>query len=386
MGSRRRWLVVGAASLVASLTALLVVLAVATDPLRLGSVETLVRVESWPPTTPPSEPAPADLPTAPPTGWEMPAPPALPKAMTAVPTLLTAPATTPADAVANAYAEGVASGRFWRVAVALYDRVSRTFYGGGDIDANYRAASVVKVLIAARMLRGGPASGGSLTSTDWSNMWKMITCSDNNAGDTLWARAGYWQGVISWVKSTYGISGIAESERPDSWGTTWITARGMAQFYAAVADYPAVAPWLFDAMAHANPNCGGQFWGLPVVASSWAVKQGWICCWSNPAEPQTRLHSTGYVGDYRYVAVLLTEGPQALYSGAGRSYVTAMAQALLPGGSVPPLSVAVVPPRERQRHPDPDVTQPVPPPGQAPPSPVPPPSGRPAGTDGPRLP
>jgi hypothetical protein len=287
--------------------------------------------------------------------------------------------------VADAYVEGMAPGRFSRVAVALFDRVTNTFYGAGDTESYYRAASVVKVFIAARLLRAGPASGGSLTSGDWSDLWQMITCSDNNAADRLWARGGYWQGVISWAQATYGIpsSLLSPSEHPNSWGTTWITARGMVQFYAAVGNDKLVSPWLLMAMANANPNCGGQFWGLPVVASSWAVKQGWVCCWSNPAEPQTRLHSTGYVDNYNYVAVLLTEGPQSLYSGAGRSYVTAMAQALLPGGSVPKTSVGGAS-RTRPAPSGPVVPPPL---AHAPSTPVlPTPANRPHRTDLPAMP
>lgn len=380
---RRRWTLAAAVTVVTSLAVVLVVLAMTAGPVRTGGVEPLVRVETWPPTPAPTEPAQAGLPTSPPPGWQpMPVTPIGPDTV-AVPALLADPANSPAQAVSNAYAEGVAAGRFWRVAVALYDRATGTFYGAGDIEVGYRAASVVKTLIAARLLRAGPAGGGSLTSGDWSDLWKMITCSDNNAADRLWWRSGGYQGVIWWVKNTYGISGLSESERPNAWGTTWITARGLALFYNAVAEDPGVAPWLLNAMAHANPNCGNQMWGLPVAASNWAVKQGWVCCWKNPAEPQTRLHSTGYVEGYRYVAVLLTEGPQSLYFGAGRSYVTAMARALLPGGHVPREPGVVVPSRER---PAPDVTDKLPEPGQAPPTPVPPPSGRPPATDGPGLP
>jgi hypothetical protein len=372
-----------AVSIVASLAAVLALLVSAAP--RPAAVHTLVQIESWPPTVEPVEPVPSPhLRTAPPPGWEpMPEPP-LVTTTSPVPAALAPLADNPAQAVANAYAEGVASGRFWRAAVALYDRHTGTFYGAGDTEAGYRAASVIKPLIAARILRGGRADGRPLTSTDWTNLWNMITCSSNDAADTLWWLAGGWHGVIEWVKSTYGISLIFQSERPEAWGTTWITARGMVQFYAAVYNDPAVAPWLVHAMANANLNCGGQYWGLPVVASDWAVKQGWVCCWKNPAEPQTRLHSTGYVGGYRFIAVLLTEGPQALYWGAGRSYVTAMAQALLPGGTVPTEPEILVPHDDRPSGGD---TGPgLPPTVHAPPSPVAPPPGRPPGTGEPGLP
>jgi hypothetical protein len=287
--------------------------------------------------TPSASSAPAlPLPTAPPTNWKpQPAPPPAPPPPPPPP-LLEGAASNVLEAVAHAYSEGIAPGRFDRVAVALYDRESGEFYGAGSIDARFRAASVVKVFIAARLLRAGRADGHALTDTDLSNMWKMITCSDSTAAETLWWQAGGPQGVITWAIKTYGLgNGIALSEIPGAWGTTWITARGMVNFYRAVAGDGAVRGWLFSAMASMH-NCGfDQTFGLPAAAASWAVKQGWVCCWHDPAEPQTRLHSTGYVETFRYVAIILTEGRSSLYSGSGRSYVTAMARALLPSGHVP---------------------------------------------------
>ena len=68
---------------------------------------------------------------------------------------------------------------------------------------------------------------------------------------------------------------------------------------------------------------------------TWRVKQGWIHSFNGHAY----LHSTGFVEQDRYIAVLLCEGPSALYDGlgpgTGRWVLTGRAQALLPLGHVP---------------------------------------------------
>jgi hypothetical protein len=236
-------------------------------------------------------------------------------------------ATNPEEAVAFAY--GVAEPRTEAAAVALLDRQTGTLYGAGDIDETYASASVVKVFIATRLLVDGQAQDPAVRDL----MWRMITLSDDDAGSRLYILAGS-EGLVGWIHDRYGIDGLKPANIPNYWGLTRITARAMVTFYARVADDPAVAPWLLDAMAHVEPYGSDgyyQHFGIPPAASDWAVKQGWMCCLEN----LTRLHSTGYVDNDRYAVALLTAGPRAYYDQDAGATLTLMAQALMPKGAIP---------------------------------------------------
>jgi hypothetical protein len=258
------------------------------------------------------------------------------------------PAASVTEAVANAYAAGV--GRASRVAVAVLDRQTWTFYGAGATDSYFASASIVKVFIAARLLVEGQANDPSVRD----RMWRMITCSDDNAANSLYYLAG-GEGLAPWISGRYGIS-VAATPKPGWWGLTRITARGMVSFYAQIAGEGAVGPWLMSAMGSASSYaCDGyyQHFGLPSAAASWRVKQGWMCC----LDGLTRMHSTGFVDGDRYTVALSIEGSTSLYSGSGGQALTAMARALLPGGVIPQ------PPPPT---PDPTPTETTPPPTETP--------------------
>jgi hypothetical protein len=238
-----------------------------------------------------------------------------------------APATNPSEAVAHAVTVGRSRGE--RVAAAVLDRRTGTFYGAGDVDYGFASASVVKTFIAARLLADGKASDPAISD----QMWRMIVASDDKAATALYPLVGR-EGVVPWVASRYHISGLEPANIPNYWGLTRITARAMVNFYAAVARDSVVGPWLMDAMAHAQAHASdgfAQLFGIPAAAKSWRVKQGWMCC----LESVTRMHSTGFVDGDRYTVALLTEGAKSVYGSIGAQTLTLMAQALMPAGSIP---------------------------------------------------
>jgi hypothetical protein len=229
-------------------------------------------------------------------------------------------------AVENAYAVGAK--QMYRIAVAVLDLRTRRFYGAGDVDAWYPAASLVKVFIAARLLVEGRAEAQWVQQL----MTRMIVCSDDDAASALYGMAG-GDDLMPWVTDHYGIGGLTPPTDSLFWGMTGITARAMVDFYAQVADDPTVGPWLRTAMGQVQPyGCDGfyQHYGLPSAAAVWQVKQGWMCC----LDDLSRMHSTGYVDD-RYAVALLTEGPIYTYGPRGAQTLTEVAQTLLPGGVVP---------------------------------------------------
>jgi hypothetical protein len=230
-------------------------------------------------------------------------------------------------AVNSAVAYGQSRGE--RVAVAVLDRDTGKYYTAGDPDAYYASASVMKVFIATKLLVTGQVNDPATEAL----MWRMITLSDDNAADTLYGEVG-GAGVATWVAQRYGLTGIAPTPQAQYWGLTQITARAMTQFYNAAAKDPVVGPWLLNAMAHMqSPAADGwpQSVGIPSAASSWQVKQGWMCC----LDGVTRIHSTGLVDHDRYAVAILTEGPTSDYGSYGQATITGMAVRLLPGGTIP---------------------------------------------------
>jgi hypothetical protein len=270
-----------------------------------------------PPTTPIEDPGPTQPPNqAPPD--EAPPPPVN----------YTGPvATTPQQAVSYAVSAGVARGE--RVGVAVLDLRTGAFYGSGAVDGSFASASLVKLFIATRVLADGHFSEPGVSDL----MWSMITQSDDDAASELYDVVGD-EDVIPWVSSRYGITGLAPATIPGWWGLTQVTPRAIVSFYAHMINDQAVAPWLLNAMANVQPNGSDgfyQYFGIPLVTNSWRIKQGWMCCLENV----TRMHSTGIINGDRYAVAMLTEGTTSVYGNFGAQTLTIMAQALLPGGTLP---------------------------------------------------
>ena len=216
-----------------------------------------------------------------------------------------------------------------KVAVVVRDRHTGMVFAGGDLDHVFYAASVVKVLIATRLLVEGSADRPDVRD----QMRHMIVDSDDAAATALYPLAG-GDGLAAWIRERYQISGLSATTRSGSWGLTQITGQGVVDFYTAVADDPLVGPWLLDAMGSAAPVGSDGFdqdFGLMPTATHWRVKQGWLCCTGD----RTTMHSTGYIDHDRYAIALLTEGGTPAYGEYGRRTVTLIAQALLPAGTLP---------------------------------------------------
>jgi hypothetical protein len=233
----------------------------------------------------------------------------------------------PQDTVNAAVTVGQSRGA--RVAVAVYDRQTGTVYAGGEADSSYPSASLVKAFIATRLLVDGEAKDPATKDL----MWKMITLSDDGIATQLYPVAG-GQNLIDWIVRRYKVTGLKPTTRSGAWGLTQVTARGMVTFFAAAAKDPLVGPWLLDAMANTQAKGSDgwpQWFGIPQATQGWRIKQGWLCCVDN----KSRLHSTGFVNGDRFTVAILTEDDKSTYGDVGMATVTLMAQALMPGGSIP---------------------------------------------------
>jgi hypothetical protein len=132
---------------------------------------------------------------------------------------------------------------------------------------------------------------------------------------------------------------------PGRWGSTQITARGMARFYAAIRKDHKVWPWLSRAM-HAyhrrssadEPND----FGIAAAAPASAVKNGWVTGRDTHAMSAAIINTTGFVDHDRYAAVILSEGPGSLYYAAGERIVSHEAKLVMPRGRITPIPAPTI--------------------------------------------
>jgi hypothetical protein len=243
--------------------------------------------------------------------------------------VLAAPARAAVATDVQAAAE-VATAAGYRTGVAVLDLETGTYTGAGEDTATFASESVVKVLIATELLLTGKMTGSTETTA-----YEMITQSDDDDANALYALAG-GDDVVDLVAEHYGIEDLGSPpDRAGWWGNTHLTAKGLVEFYAAVAADDTVGPWLQNAMAHATEYGSDgtyQFFGLPSATTGAAVKQGWGD--DGDDSPRAQFNSTGYVDDGRYAVAILTDGPAASYGSTISAVVTAQAQALMPGGSM----------------------------------------------------
>lgn len=265
--------------------------------------------------------------------------------LTGVAVLSTAPpagAVTIAENVTAAVRYATARGMSTGIAV-LDTRTGRT-YTGGNATKRYSSASVVKTLIATRLLLTGRMIG-----TNASRAWRMITQSDNDAAWALYPKVG-GDNLLPWIAAHYRIAGLgARPTMPGTWGSTQLTALGMARFYAAVVRDRAVWPWLGSAMHHyASRSSAGEpnAWGLAVASPSVALKNGWATNRDVLHPSYANINSTGVVQGDRFAVAILAEGPRAMYYAKGEAVVSRAAQLLMPGGRFdPPPTIVALSPR-----------------------------------------
>jgi hypothetical protein len=210
----------------------------------------------------------------------------------------------------------------------VLDLTTGRYSGAGEDTTAFPSESVVKVLIAVRLLLTGQMDG----ATD-AIAHRMIAASDDAAATSLYARAG-GDTVVDQVAAHYGIADLgAPPPVPGRWGLTRITARGLVQLYAAVARDPAVGPWLTAAMSATTPVAADgtdQSFGLLAVAPGTAVKQGWGH--DGVDVGRAVANSTGYLDAGRYAVAILTAGDSETYGSPLEGLVTAQARRLVAGG------------------------------------------------------
>jgi hypothetical protein len=251
-------------------------------------------------------------------------------------TLLVPAWTAPSSAASRpsvlAAAASYARAQGYHIGIAVYDTKTNRTYGSGDDAGPFASESVVKAMIATRLLVQGRMSGTTARLA-----WKMITQSDDGIATSFYGSVG-GDGLIHWIKKRYHVWNLGtRPSSPGYWGNTHITPRGLVTYYARMKRDPRVGPWMLRAMHHARPYGSDgtyQFFGLPSATTGAAVKQGWGCDFAAGCGTAD-FNTTGFVNDDRYAVAILARGPLSTYGSAIGSMLTHTARILLPGGHFP---------------------------------------------------
>jgi N-acetylmuramoyl-L-alanine amidase len=261
-------------------------------------------------------------------------------------TLLGVPATPAATAAATPrhiqrgldIAQRYAAANGMRTGIAVLNLRSGEIWQAGAARQRFASASVVKVMIATRLLLSGQMHG-----TVAKRAWSMITASDNKAAWALYPRVGR-DHLLPWLENHYHLSGIgAPPTMHGIWGSTQITARGMVRFYDAVHDDHTVWPWLLRAMhAYKKVSASGEpnAFGLAKAAPKSAVKNGWDTNRDVQHPSNAIINTTGISINDGWAIAILSEGPHDLYYARGEQIVTGEAVRVIrgiTGGPIPPV-------------------------------------------------
>ncbi|MFC8194579.1 hypothetical protein ACFUTV_04215 [Streptomyces sp. NPDC057298] len=268
-------------------------------------------------------------------------------------------AASPAGAAAPEIPAGVSAG------VAVYDRETGTFTEEHNAHMQFRAASVVKLLIALDHLWDrGPSY--SLPADDRSRLDSMLRASNDDAANHYWSNNG-GSAIIDRMSAHLELE---DTEGPPAgysgyWGYTALSAADTVRIYRWILDRaPAALRDIVMSNLRASTRCGkdgfDQRFGIPAsFQAPWAVKQGWsgfgdtsdcsntttttttAARRSIPAEAsdvnlsRPALHSTGTTGPGdRSIVAVFTLHPQGASFGAAYTDTTRIVRSLNVPGAV----------------------------------------------------
>ncbi|MGW2274529.1 hypothetical protein [Streptomyces yangpuensis] len=164
--------------------------------------------------------------------------------------------------------------------VAVFDRRTGTFTEQLNTSAQFRSASVVKLLIALDVLWN--RSPDALSAADRARIDTMLRGSDDAAASTFWSNNGSGA-IVDRMVTRLGLTDTARppSTHPGYWGYTALSARDTVKIYrhlldsapAATRDY--VLGGLRQSTRCATDGYDQHFGIAGSFNRPWAVKQGW---------------------------------------------------------------------------------------------------------------
>ncbi|MEW1550650.1 hypothetical protein [Streptomyces tsukubensis] len=245
--------------------------------------------------------------------------------------------------------------------VAVFDRTTGTFTEQINASAQYRSASVVKLLIALDLLWN--RTPDSLPVADRNRLEAMLRSSDDSAASHYWSVNGSGA-VVDRMVSRLGLTDTARppAAYPGYWGYTAVSARDTVKIYRHVLETAPVPvrDYVMGNLRQPTRCAGDGFDQHFGVAGSflrpWAVKQGWsgfgargdcnVSARTTEGPPPTAaavdlarpaLHSTGVVGaGDRSVVAILTLHPSGTSYGKAYTDIGKLTRSLNVPGAVRP--------------------------------------------------
>jgi hypothetical protein len=218
-----------------------------------------------------------------------------------------APAAAEAARAAIERARRFATGREGEVSFAFVAADGR-LRGSGE-HSTYHAASVVKVLLLAAELRRLADAGAPLDTAVEAELEAMITYSDNDAADAVYARVG-----DDPLLQLAGRLGMDDFEVSGHWGNAMTSAADLARLFG---NLEGAFPERFERFGSGllGSIVAEQSWGIPRVAPGrWSVrfKGGWRTTPSGQLVHQAAELRDG--SGLRAIAVL-TDGHESMAAG-----------------------------------------------------------------------
>ena len=183
---------------------------------------------------------------------------------------------------------------------AVYDRKQQKFTAVRNPHAQFRAASVVKLLIALDyLLQHDPVLDLEQASTDNQRMTilalrTMLRGSWDYAASVFWVRGGFTD-VITRMTVLINLPDTSppSSQQRGYWGYTLTSAADVVNIYRYILERtPAKYRDFIIGNLHASTRCAedgrNQYFGIPqAFARPWGIKQGWSG-WGSTVPPEQR--------------------------------------------------------------------------------------------------
>ncbi|CAL9656337.1 hypothetical protein [Streptomyces sp. enrichment culture] len=163
--------------------------------------------------------------------------------------------------------------------VAVFDRQTGTFTEQVNASAQFRSASIVKLLMALDFLwNRGPDY--TVPAADRARLEPMLRSSDDAAANHYWSNYGY-SAIIDRMVGRLGLSDTVPPVDENFWGYTAMSARDTVKVYRYVLEKaPAPVRDFIMGNLRQSTRCASdgfdQHFGIAgAFDRPWAVKQGW---------------------------------------------------------------------------------------------------------------
>lgn len=220
---------------------------------------------------------------------------------------LTLSAAKSSDPSADAAAGG-------RTATMVVDRETGSTLVESNSEAQFRSASLVKLLIAVDELSGAKVDP---------RVSRMLSLSDDNIASALWSQNGA-QAIVTRTAKTMGLKHTEPPAVAGRWGDTLLSASDVVTAYQYILALPQAKRDILLKALRAVPRVAAdgkdQYFGIPSALDAWpwAIKQGWAS-----GQGGTEAHTSGLVGEKdRYIVVVLSSYSQGADLGTAMKAVT----------------------------------------------------------------